>query len=263
MENYQILVLLTCHENKDSIKDTVDNIFKFNEHVCVVINDGTSEGLDDLVREHVHIVKRKILTKDISHNDVSVSFERFDTMVPLHLDLKDYIVENKLSSEYVLLMSSNQLFINRGLFNFMKDYDASFFDRPVDNGCINSLMANKFFSKYYEELGKDNFIHQSNHDGMFFKYDIFVEMMDYLVDIQNSKIHNHAEEFLYVAYLKKHNKTLAEYGKYNYWQGSWRHNIIPINVEEIKSCIDRGFFLAKRISRNFNDPTRSYIKELT
>lgn len=253
---------MNCHENKESVKDTIQNIFKFNEEVCIIINDGTDEGLDDLVADHVHVVKRKPLTKNVLGNDVFLNYERFDTMVPLHLDLYEYIIENNIVSDYVFLMSSNQLFVNRGLYNFMKDYDASFYDREVDKGCISSLKSNVHFKKYYEELGESNFVYQSNHDGMFFKYEIFLHMMEYFIDMKHVKLKDHAEEFLYVAYIKKYSNNLVEFKKYNYWQPTWRSNFNPANLVEIQACIDEGYFLAKRVSREYNNDVRTYIREL-
>jgi len=263
MEKYKLIVLINCHENKDSIKDTIENIKKFNSDVCIVINNGSSEDLSEFVSNDVFIIERLPLNKKVLGNEVLLNYERFDTMVPLHIQLKDCLVANDLKSEYVLLMASNQLFVNRGLYDFMKNYSGSYYNRDIDGGCVSSLKSNPIFTKYYDEIGKENFKHQSNHDGMFFKYNVFMEMMEYFEDFRYLKLNFHAEEFLYAAYLfKNHKDELVEFGKYNYWQPSWRQSASPASVEDIKVCIKDGLFLAKRIDRDINNETRKYIREL-
>ena len=251
MEKYKLIVLLTCHENKESIKNTIENIFKFNKDACVLLNDGTKENLEDIKLPNLFVKKR------------IVRYDRFDTMISLHLELKDLIVENNIQSEYVLLMSSNQLFIKHDLHEYMKDYEASYFERDIDGGCIPKLESNKTFKKYQDELGKENFLHQSNHDGMFFKFHIFMEMMNYFEDFRNQKIDNHAEEFLYYAYLKKNYPNhLSKFDNYNYWQPTWRRSLEPINNEEFRKCLEKGYYLIKRVSRDMKNETRKIITEM-
>lgn len=264
MEKYKLIILLTCHENEETVKDSIENILKFNNDVCVLINDGTQDGLKNLSKENVFIVNRQPLNeKDLEHNNELI-FERYDTMIPLHIQLKDCMLENDLVSDYIVLLSSNQLFIRNGLYDFMKNYQGSYFNRDIDNGCISSLKNNKIFEKLYNDIGQENFKHQSNHDGMFFTYDIFMKMMDYFEDFRYIKLKDHAEEFLYGAYLFKnvHMDKLVEFSKYNYWQPSWRQFQNPIKIDELKQCLNGESFIIKRVSRDFNDEVRKYIREL-
>jgi hypothetical protein len=251
MEKYNLTILLTYHENKESLCDTIGNILKFNENVCVIVNNGSNDVFEcyDTV-ENIHVVQR------IS------DYDRFDTMVPLHLELYDYMVKNNIKSDYVLLMSSNQLFVNRGLYEFMKKYDASYYEREIDWGCINALKRHDVFVEYHKKLGEENFKYQSNHDGMFFKYDIFVEMMNFFDNYHGKKHNFHGEEFLYVAYLIKNNLNLVEYGEYNYWQPTWRQSSRPVSINEVEDSIKKGCFIVKRVSRNLDDEARIFIKGL-
>jgi hypothetical protein len=264
MEKYKIIVLLTCHENREAIKDVIENILKFNENTCVIINDGTKEGVADLVQKDVFVVTRQPLQKKLLGNEVRINFERFDTMVPLHIQLKDYMLENNLSSEYVVLMSSNQLFIRSGLYDFMLRYKGSYFNRDLDNGCIVSLKRNETFLKYYNEIGQENFKNQTNHDGMFFTYKIFMDMMDYFEDFRYVKLTHHGEEFLYSAYLFKNvdKDNICDFVEYNYWQPTWLNSSDPIKIDELKKCLEGKCFIIKRVSREYNDEVRKYIREL-
>lgn len=254
MEKYKIIVLLTCHENKDVVKDVIDNVFKFNDNACVIVNNGSSENMDDFNQPNVHIINRKPLNGGL--------FERFDTMVPLHLDMYECMLANNIQSDYVILLSSNQLFINRGLHEFMSDYDGSYYHRGVDGGCISYLRNHAAFARYYNEMSPMAFQYQSNHDGMFFKYDIFMSMMEYLKDFKSVKLTHHAEEFLYSAYLVKNQCKLVQFGEYNYWQTTWRESHTGIGVDEVQKCIDGGYYLVKRVTRELNDPARTYIRSI-
>lgn len=35
---YNTIILLTCHESKECVIDCIENIFKFNKNICIVIN---------------------------------------------------------------------------------------------------------------------------------------------------------------------------------------------------------------------------------
>jgi hypothetical protein len=108
---YKTLILLTCHESKDCLQDTILNYIKFNKDVCIVVNNGIhNDNLDELKSEHVHIVNRK------------VKKEWLWSLIPYHIELWDYIVENNIQAEYVITLSSNQSFVKHGLYELMKKY---------------------------------------------------------------------------------------------------------------------------------------------
>lgn len=253
MEKYEIIILMNCHEGKESIRDTINNIFKFNKNCCIILNDGTKENLEDLRNHNVFVVKRK------------VAYDRFDTMVPLHLELKDCIIENNLKSEYVLLQSTNQLFIRQGFIDFIKGYKGSYYARKIEGNCISTLKRDSVFDKFHKDLNESSFQYQSNHDGMFFAYEDFMNMMNYFEDFRGKKLHFHAEEFLYVAYLIKNIgiEKLVEFGKYNYWQPNWRTaGTTPMKIDEIQKAKNENYFLVKRIARDINDEGRKHIREM-
>jgi len=247
---YNIIFLLPHHENKESLEDTISNLFKFNSNICVYINNGSNENLDDLNSDRVCIIDRK------------VQYKKFDTMIPLHIELYDQIKKDNVHSEYVCLLATNQLFVKSNLYELMRNYDASFFEREIDSGCISSLCNNQIFRIYYDKLN-NNFKYQSNPDGMFFKYSIFTEMIEYFDKFRDTQVEYHADEFLYVAYLLFKNYSLLEFKNYNYWQVDWRVNLNPVDLNEIKSIVKNDkFYIVKRIARNINDEARKYVKNL-
>lgn len=251
MEKYELLLLMNYNDNKECLVDTLNNIFRMNDSVCVVINNGTNEDLSDITNNLVHVVQRQS------------AYDRFETMIPLHLQLYDYIKQHELKSDMVLMMASNQAFINRGFVNWAKQYKGSFFEREVDQGCIRDLMFVTVFTKYFREIGPDNFIYQTNHDGCFFHYEDFMDMMEYLNDYRGSRIIHHNEEFVYPAYLiaKYGIEQLASFVQYNYWTHNWWCGGPNLTIEEVEQCIGDGMFLVKRVERDMNDPVRTYIRE--
>lgn len=251
MEKYKIVVFLTHHEDKNSLIDTINNIFRFNDSVCIFINDGSNDDLNNL-GEHVYVVKRK------------QQYRKFDTMIALHIDLCDAMLQNNICSDIVLILASNQLFVNHDFYSFAKNFKGSFYDRPVDGRCIHKLNQFPQFSYYYLQLfGSENFIHQTNADGMFFQYDDFVHMMRTLNLFRDFVVPDHAEEFLYIAYLiKKYGKNnLTSFDSYNVWPKDWCYNSNTISIEEIYNARNNGKFLVKRVARDYNDASRKYIRE--
>ena len=251
MEKYKLLVLMNYNDNKECLVDTLNNIFSMNDSVCVIINNGTNESLVDITNNKVHVVQR------------SVPFDRFDTMIPLHLELYDYIKTNNIKSDMVLMMATNQAFVNKGFYEWSQQYKGAFFEREVDQGCIRDLMFVPTFTRYFREIGPHNFMYQTNHDGCFFHYSDFMEMMNYLEGYRNTKIIHHNEEFIYVAYLisKYGNEQLAPFGHYNYWTHNWWCGGPNLTIEEVKQCVEDGIFLVKRVERDMTDPVRTYIRE--
>lgn len=257
---YKTLILLTCHESKECLKDTILNYIKFNKDVCIVVNNGIhNDNLDELKSEHVHIVNRKIKK------------EWLWSLIPYHIELWDYIVENNIQAEYVITLSSNQSFVKHGLYELMKKYRAGYWARylEVDNirdfhcNCYQNSAMNydiTFCKNILNDLGKENFIHQSNHDGMFYAWDVYSDMMKYFENHRGMPIQHHSEEFFYVAYLIKHisKNEMAEYSIYNYHHSDY---LTPTQIENIIKQDDK--YIVKRITRSYDDPGRTYIRSLS
>lgn len=248
MGKFKTLVLMTFHENKECLRDNIQNVINYCDHPCIIINDGSTESLDDLKSDIVHIIKRK--------NKMNY----YDTMIPIHLEMWDYIVENNIISEYVLFMASNQLLIKFGFFDYMKKYRCGFGRRILINNHLNEYARYKEFKFYYNDIGESYFKYQSNHDGIFATYDLCNDMLNYLYKYKNTITRPHHEEFLYPAYLLKHSdgQNIADFSEYNYIDLSKKQ----LTLADLKVCVDNQYYIVKRISRNsINDEVRKYIRE--
>ena len=246
---YDFIVFMCSYDKIETIKDTVENIFDFNENVCVIINYAGDEDYSTVESDKVHFVKRK------------QNIDKFDTLIPLHIDLMDYVTENNITSDYILLLASNQMFVKKGLYEYMKPFDASYFNRGVTG---HVWVTKPIFKKYFNDLGQDSFTYQSNHDGMFFKYNIFKEMMLYFDDFRDKIVSHHNEEYLYPAYLMKNvpKDKLTVFGNYNYWPQD-------ITIPEISwfefyymALKQKKFFFVKKIPKDINSAIRKFIKTL-
>ncbi len=248
---YDMILLVTFHENVDCFIDFIENIKKFNKHetIAIIVSNGSEHSLDLDSDKDIYVIQRFPKNKS-----------RYLTMIPVHIQLWDFVKENSLKSSYVLLLSSNQMFINHGFYPFIQreNYDAGYFKRPYSG--IN--YKQELFLKYYNMIGPEHFTHQSNHDGMYFKYDIFNNMMDFFHEYKNKIEDVHQEEYLYYAYLSKHNYRLMEFSEYNHFCKSKEGDFIECKVDDIKDAKEKGIFIIKRIPRIINHPSRLYIKTL-
>ena len=248
---YKLLVLLTCHESRDCVVDNVENIFKFNRDVCVIISNGIhNENFHDISGPHVHIVNRP-------------PKGQVDSLIPLHVELWDYARTHGIQSQYVVTPASNQMFIRHGFYDFACQYHAGYFERgPLDiktGRDMNCNCADQHCDIMLDVIGREYFRFQSNHDGMFYRADIFSNMMDFFADTNRNRRREHgSEEFLYGAYLFKHvpPDQMVGFAKYNHWD----HN--PSSPERIDQLRDQGIYLLKRVPRFYDDPSRVYIRSL-
>jgi hypothetical protein len=255
---YKTLILLTCHESVECVDDLIDNIFKFNRDVCIVINDGFDYlNKKESTLDHVYIVKRQT--------------ERHwgSSIITTHVETWDYILEKNIQAEYVITLSSNQCFIRHNYYDFIKNYKASSryqreFNPPFSTlEQIQCICTNGFCQEYLNDIGTEYFQSQTNHDGMFYQWDIFANMMKYFEKHRGIFINHMSDEYFYAAYLHKHVKDgliRFSHNHHNYWSRNPEGTIALI--PEIQEARELGVYLIKRIPREYNHPSRCYIRSL-
>lgn len=243
MEKYKVIICLTYHESPECIADTVKNFQHYMPDSFIIINNGPGTDLTYLNSDHVHVLEK------------SFTIKYYQTMIPIHIVMTDYIKEKNIQSDYVLLMSSNQLFIKHNFYDFMKQYKAGYFKREHVCSSLQHTLSNEYLCI----IGKDYFKYQSNHDGMFFLYDDFLKMIEFFEKYRGVIEHGHQEEFLYIAYLLRlyREDEMAEFSTYNCW--TWEGKM---NIDMIKNCMCKEMYIAKRILRDINDEGRKYIREM-
>lgn len=247
MRKYDLIILITFHECKECLLDLIENIKKFNKQkIAIFVSDGTEYEIPEM--ESIHVIKRQQQIAD-----------RFGTLIPLHIELMNYIKQKNIVSDYILLLSSNQMFVRSGFFEFIKNYDYGYYNK-INTYNMPSIFNHRISKNYYTDLGLENFSHHSNHDGMFFKYEIFKQMIEYFRHFKDTCLPTHQEEFFYIAYLKKNigfcnSTTFDEYCVIQL-------SAISVTIDQINDAIETKKFIVKRIPRIFDDNVRSYIRNL-
>lgn len=265
---YKILFLITCHESKECVGDLIQNIFKFNEDACIILMNGIqNDSLEELKSHNVHVIQR---SREYDNAN------KYFSMIPLHVEMWDYAINNNIQCEYVITLSSNQLFIRHNLYSFMRCFEASLFPRLFPADAIdNSFAYSTYNRKYINEIGKEYFKYQSNHDGMFYKSSLFSSMMNYFVDNRGQLFRDCTEELLYPAWLLKNvtKDNLVEFSQYNFFYTTnydlndvnsiWNsYTLQSLDTQKIIECINKGFYIVKRINRNYDDEARQYVRQL-
>lgn len=253
---YDIIVLLTCSESRECVIDNIKNYKRFLPNSMILINDSVNlfkkslpEYDDD---PDVMIIPNSIIRRGVN-------------MIPVHIAFYDFLKETEYRSEYILPLSSNQLFIRDGFYDFMKDYKGGYCDNVLHRGHIDhEASKSELLTKCVEKLGIENCKFISNHDSMFFLYDDFMEMIELFYDYKYTKhdpdFHVH-EEYLYGNFLTKKYplEVLVPFKKYSSW---YRHNPMKREPEEIDYCLENNFFIMKRVLRQYDDPCRAAIRKL-
>lgn len=247
MINYKLLILMTAHESPDCVKDNIENILKFNpNNTGIIISNDCIQDINYLARNNVHIINRQ-------------SKWWGDAAIPYHLEMHDYMLSKNISADYVIMMSSNQLFLRTGLYDFVKKFAAGYWERHYPFGieplcrCLDNLCDD-----FIKDLKEENLQNLSNLDGMFYRFDIFLNMFEYFAPYRNRKCANMLEERFYAGYLLKNipREQLAEFSQYNYFL-FWDHS-----VDSVKEAIEKEMYMIKKISRKYDDPAREYIRSL-
>ena len=135
MKKYKTLILICSNDAPELLKELIKNILAFNDDVGIIINSDGPDDVFGLQTDEVHVIGRRM------------SFNHFDTMIPLHIEIKDYMEKYGISSEYVLFLSTNQLFIKDNLYDFMKNYSAGFYDRKITGNVGH--MSHSLFKRYF------------------------------------------------------------------------------------------------------------------
>lgn len=243
---YSSIIFLTYNETPEILEDTIKNLHHFTSNTFIIVNNGTDVDLDHFNSNNVHILKHSF---KLSHYH--------DTKIPQHILMKDYLIENNIFAEYIFLIANNQLFIKHGFEDFTKSYTAGFFDRPFDLAHMDFLNTVPIFMKYMNMLGSDKFIYHSNHDGMFFRYDDFINMMCFFDDYRDQIVPMCNEEFLYIAYLMTffNESEFARFSQYNGW--TWENNA---TLEFYDQCENSNLYLIKRVGYELKNNIRHFIK---
>lgn len=250
---YKVIVLITYHENRECLIDMVKNIKYFLSDVFVLINCPIkNESFPEIVDDKCVLMPNPVRMNHCDH------------MIPIHINMKDYLIEHEIVSNHILLLASNQLFIRHGFNEKIENMSGAIMKRPF-HSAYDSIFSNSKISNMLSVISKECFKFHSVHEGMIFKYEDFIDLMNLLKDYVGVKENGHHEEFVYAAYLmlKYSEEKLTDTRDYQKWPSDddfppWRGRMTMDDYA--KHIKNPNIFLLKRVARDVTDPVRTEIR---
>ena len=245
---------ILVHESNECVLDLIKNIKKYNSSSCIIILHVNPTFNFDYA-----------LVKDIPNlyiNPNRYKYNRFDTQIGIINSNYQYLVDNSIEFDYLIIIPSNAMCIKSGLEDYVKNFDAGFYHRLHD-GTYGTIFENPqtipIFSKYPNINRNMKYI--ANIEGGFFKKEIFEKIFDMTRHTYDPNIilPCHQEEFLYPILLEYlcNKDTISEAVCY------LNLKYASVTIDEIKLTLknDKLFFV-KRVPRIIHDPIRKYIYSL-
>lgn len=264
-----IIYSYNVHENKDAFIDTLKNLFYFHKslEIFVIIN-ANDRMLKELPNEINKLkMKDQIVIYPISMNKRLYTYDILEGHVRNFI----YCIENSIKSKYFIPLSSNCMFksnvtieyvdnmiINKITINDDKKHISDMNNKinlighwkNVDPKVIDILEKNNM---YYKHL--DGII-QIQHEGFIIEYEVMNQIQNFLI---NNSIRNIItqetvyEETIFQSIYKNITNTIPTHICKVFWENV---NYTP-RINEIKKC---DLPCVKRVHRNFNDPTRIWLR---
>lgn len=262
----KIVFSIPIHEKAEVVLDQIYNYKYFVKNPIIVIHVSSIFDWEN------SLIKEKEFIKVVNEiENVYVNPERIETsigglLVKIHNSNFNF-ASKLLSSDfnYFYLSSSNDLFILKGIENFIIDYDS---------GCDYSIRNQKNQDNHYWQSRKDLFLADikrtldiedtfgSQVEGSFYSFKLFKEIYNSIekVNSKNKNLIPYAvEEIYYPTILSRLvNRSRHYYGNLTYM--NWNHEL-RIFPFDIKREISKGKFQVKRVPRILFTPLRVYIRE--
>lgn len=266
---------LPVHEKAEVILDEVLNILYFNPDSAIILH------LSPVFSQNTGWFTEKQFYKIISEMDnVYINPERIETgwrgtgvsgLVKVHISNFYYALTAIDDFEYFILEASNDLYIKRGLYEYISKYDYG----QGDNGQTlvretthwvqgKRALQDKRLRLMMTDFGISD-ISGAQIEGTFFKKALFQDVAKVIMN------YSHVPEAIQYAYEEIYFSTISR-GLYKnsaylkcidclvkvFWDNK---QFLP-TVDDIEECFARkNIFAVKRIPRNYYFNTREYIRD--
>jgi hypothetical protein len=258
---YDIIYSVGCHEHPDGFLDFLRNLFYYNKafSVCVVVN--CNRFMYDALHDKIDEFSGKVYVMPNPWDKRMYTFDILET----HVQTMEYCKKLKLSATYFIPLASNCMFHK----HLTCDYIVSLRSTPVDIADPSGHpQTNWQWPMFYRNVTITNILNAdgifnyqgSQHEGMLLKFDIMEKIATYL---REKNCYNQVqcqfpfEEILLV--------TL-----YAYFTGQkpplickvfWNNpGYMPKSISEIEETTEPCI---KRVMRDYNNPTRKWLRERT
>lgn len=262
------LISIPVHEEPEVIIDQIKNIQRFAPQSTVILH--LSQGF----RWGKH--------KEIDFSrfpNVLVNPEHVKTvwgggfMLDVHISNFKYALK-KGRFDYVILQSSNELFVKDGVQAYISTYDAGVYLRKIESDTLwyQGMRAYKDdnLRRMMTSAGIEQ-IYGCAHEGTFYKTDVFQKMVTVLEQFLASRAMSYPQEEIYFPTVaSKFVRTVTHPLCYLHWENELNvtrediRNIRANNFDQLHSeyVPINNLFTVKRVNRKVNDPLRTYIRFL-
>lgn len=288
-KKYKIIFSIPVHERPDVVLDQIKNIIYNNPECAVVLhlskefNDNNSSislesffsSLDNYT--NVYINPKRMRTDRIYIKGLYKLFRHMgwgDGIFFTHVSNFSYM-KDIADFEFIMLLSSNELFIKRGAYEFIKKYIAGTqgYNRIIDVntkwGTGRIAQQDKILKLLVKNIShREPYICGGQVEGSWYAKNIFSVICDNIISsYPKSKIFNkyYVREEIYYPTLLSHIVEVKENKVFcgNITNVLWENKDMRASVDDIKKTIESdNFFSIKRIERDINDPIRTYVRDV-
>ncbi len=269
---YNIAFSLPVHEHFEVILDQVLNILTFNPNCVVILHESpVFDYVNSTLSKEDFCKALKDLNLDsqVYINPIRVRTGLYD-IIQAHIANFDYANLN-FNFQFFSMISSNELFIKKGLFDRIKEYDCGLGKKKICEGMPTDSkqksLEDRDLYRILEELNSDE-VYSSQIEGSYYKRGLFYNMSELIKKHYNYQMmkEKYAREEVYFSTIFF---ALNKDGEYkiapncNYTYVPWMRRSGLIRLCEVKkfSNKDSCIFSVKRVDRKLNDNIRAFIRQ--
>ena len=273
---YKIVFSVPVHESPESIIDQIINYSEFNRDCAVIlhISGMFSYKNSRYTKETFEEELKRFPNVYINPNHLRTGYA---DIIQAHISNFHY-AESIIDFEYFSIGASNDLFVKKGLYDLMKNYDAGYnrkhtiknVDWVWHEACFHDRPLEEMVRRYGGDMSS---VLICQIEGCFYKKWIFERIADIIQEHYNFKEYDFRNrdkkktfprEEVYFSTLTELVFPEAEvlYANYAFVAFDIRVSHIP-KLSDIKKYSEDGsnIFNVKRINRTLNDPFRAYIRD--
>ena len=267
---YSIVFSIPVHEKFEVIVDQIININHFNSNCAIVLH--LSKKFDYAATAMSEKEFRQIAN---DFGNVFINENRLDTIyfniVHTHVSNYEYI-SSKLDFEYFVLTASNEEFVRPGLYDMISAYPCGFnyefLQTHTSWSHREKALSDPVVYDICRYFGQDmSQVVSAQVEGTFFTKELFGKVVEVLNQVypvtgEEPAVLYPREEVYYhaIAYFLMEDKTKIFRARMTYFAFDII-GYIPY-VWTIRKVMTRSltYYSVKRVSRELNDPNRSYIR---
>lgn len=267
---YNIVFSIPVHEKPEVVFDTILNYTYFNSNCAIVLHIAQKFDFNNGCIDKETFFRKLSSFKNVFINPKSVR-TGYGDIIQAHIANYQYI-KDVIDFDYIALGASNDLFIKKGLYDYISPYRAGLKIIPIDEDktWIAAYKAKEDLdlARMLNDItGKEPIIYRSQVEGCFFKKDLFDKMCDLITLHYNYEKTDpkkmYAREEVYFPSLammleKKEDVLLDNYTYNSVKSPSW--TVYSSDILRILSQ-DLPYFCVKRVDRDLNNPIRRYIRD--